>query len=269
MPWPEVSLKLEPKEPDKADPLPDAAEPEPNCESSYEWSGNSRAALLPLSSASLSWRQKADPTHPQKLHLSMQKETHAVTEFVTRWPSSHINSTGLEFLALKMSGGLELRITFFMGENQHLNSTGFCCGSFPNLSGYCMVAQLTISADKRGVSSLHILLDGMKQPYTSEGALQGKWDSSPDSLCEATASAAPGTPAPLSGPYPAVSADPAFPAQSGFRRQHFFPCLQSSDSCLWVYRGSWRGLFYAHVWKPTHTDPCSSFISCIPGRQRE
>lgn len=67
-----------------------------------------------------------------------------------------------------------------------------------------------------------------------------------------TASAATGTPTPLSGPYPAVSADPAFPAQSGFRSQHFFPCLQSSDSCLWVYRGSWRGFFYAHVWKPTH-----------------
>lgn len=77
-------MKLEPKEPDKADPLPDAAEPEPNCESSNkERSGNSRAAVLPLSSGSLSWRQKADPTHPQKLHLSMQKETHAVIAFVT------------------------------------------------------------------------------------------------------------------------------------------------------------------------------------------
>lgn len=78
-------MKLEPKEPDKADPLPDASEPEANCESLYnEWSGNSRAALLALSSGSLSWRQKADPKHPQKLHLSMQKEVHAVTEFVTR-----------------------------------------------------------------------------------------------------------------------------------------------------------------------------------------
>lgn len=78
-------MKLEPKEPDKADPVPDAAEPETSCESSYnKRSGNSRAALLPLSSGSLSWRQKADPTHPQKLHLSMQKEIHAAIEFVTR-----------------------------------------------------------------------------------------------------------------------------------------------------------------------------------------
>lgn len=129
VPQPEVSLEPEPKERDKADPLPDAAEPVPDWESSYrEWSVNSLEAqwlaLLPLSSGLLSWRQKSKQTHPWKLHLSLKKEVHAFTEFDTCWLSSRINSIGLAFLALKMNGGLELRITLFMREsNKHLDSS--------------------------------------------------------------------------------------------------------------------------------------------------
>lgn len=88
VPQPEVSLEPEPKERDKADPLPEAAEPVPDWESSYrDRSVNSleaqRLALLPLSSGLLSWRQKSKQTHPWKLHLSLKKEVHAFTEYDT------------------------------------------------------------------------------------------------------------------------------------------------------------------------------------------
>lgn len=70
MPQPEVSLEPEPKERDKADPLPDAAEPVPDWESSYrERSVNSLEAqwlaLLPLSSGLLSLQfQLIQPFQP-------------------------------------------------------------------------------------------------------------------------------------------------------------------------------------------------------------
>jgi len=116
-------------EPDEADRLSDAAEPVPDCESSYsERSINPLEAqwltLLSQSSGSLSWRQKSKQMHPQKLHLSLKKEVSAFTEFVTCRLSSHISSIVLEFLALKMNGGLELRVTLSTGEiNKHLGSS--------------------------------------------------------------------------------------------------------------------------------------------------
>lgn len=195
MPQPDVSLEEEPKEPEKADPLPDAADPVPDWESSYsERSINSLEAqwlaLLPLSSELLSWRRKSKHTHPWKLHLSLRKEVHAFTDSVTCWLSSHINSLGLELLALKINGGLEFRITLFMGEiNKHLDSIyWFLLQILPHCvkTLYCCIKSV-FSADKRaGFRSLHVLLDGMTQPHgSSNGALQGKWESSPDSPCEA------------------------------------------------------------------------------------